>query len=171
MSSNERTLILCDIDGVLADITHRLHFIKDKAKADYAAFYGASMAEDKYIEAGEALLQRLVGFHCVSNLKTDYILITGRPERTRSLTQLWLQHYGVMFNNDTDILMRQNGDLRPASVVKVEKATKYIAEHPEYNDVWLIDNDPSVIEAFNKNLPDVSTILLKHRSQQPMEKK
>lgn len=38
-----RTLIICDIDGVLADCSHRLHYLKEKR---YDAFYGAEMLDD-----------------------------------------------------------------------------------------------------------------------------
>ena len=39
----KNALILCDIDGVLADCSHRLPYLKKK---EYDKFYGANMAED-----------------------------------------------------------------------------------------------------------------------------
>ncbi len=48
-------VILCDIDGVLADLTHRLHHQREK---NYDAFYNAvEMSHDKPIKSGLATLQ------------------------------------------------------------------------------------------------------------------
>jgi len=106
-----------DIDGTLADITHRLHFVKGKHlnggtdKPAYEAFHDA-LVHDEPIWPVIDTLRRLWAFG-----NTEIILITGRMENWRKETENWLHNHGVPFN---ELFMRPNGDHRPDWQIKRE---------------------------------------------------
>ncbi len=71
-----------DIDGTLADITHRLHFIQDEKK-DWDSFFAACI-DDAPI--GHMLdLAWYIG-------KDHYVIyVSGRSDAVRDLTRQWLE--------------------------------------------------------------------------------
>lgn len=164
-----KALVFCDIDGILADCSHRLPYLEKK---NYDEFYGATMAEDSKTQlAGVAFYAFLRGLAVLYD-NTRLIFLTGRPERTRALTRLWLRDkYPVLLSEiadleDEDIICRGDKDWRPAAEVKMDNAIKYILEHTvnsnivpgfkssDYTwgefDTFLIDDDPKVIQYFAK---------------------
>ena len=105
--------IAFDIDGTLADCTHRRHFVESKPK-DWDAFFAACIDDMPILVAIEMLdaLDR-VGWHSIA-------FFTGRPERTRVATEAWLlKHCGTSAASNV-IYMRENGDRRDDSIVKAE---------------------------------------------------
>lgn len=107
-----------DIDGTLADNSHRLHYIQGEKK-DWDSFYAAS-SEDKPIEAVTELARFLDNGGPLLNLDSDYAVVfcTGRPESTRRATGSWLSLYCQIF--PMAMYMRKDGDHRPDYVVKEE---------------------------------------------------
>lgn len=101
--------VIFDIDGVLADARHRLHLIRQNSP-DWEAFF-ARAADDSPIEPVVNLARALDQGGAI------IVLVTGRPERIRSITEAWLHHYLVPW---TYLLMRADGDRRPDTVVKME---------------------------------------------------
>lgn len=81
------TIIICDIDGVLADCSHRLHYLEEK---DYGEFYGDKVLDDELIRSGAKLLYHLWNRHFVGDNLTEVsnpiIILTGRPNRARAIT-------------------------------------------------------------------------------------
>ena len=143
-------VILCDIDGVLADLTHRLHHQREK---NYDAFYNAvEMSHDKPIKSGLATLQAF------QHIASVVLMVTGRPEHTRQATINWLADQRVDYH---DILMRKDGDHRKSGVVKVElikkrmELDKKLGNKVEY---IFIDDDPANILAVNKAYPNITCI-------------
>lgn len=166
----EKTLIICDIDGVLADCTHRLKYISGEEK-DYESFYGISMARDTLIESGQELINRLRKEH-YSYEEHELLLLTGRPERTAEITRNWLIANGVC-GHFTKMLMRKDGDFRPSPEVKVEllesllrgikprKLSKKLksawkdAAIEKYDHIWFIDDDSKNVKAVCEAFPEV----------------
>jgi len=102
------TIIVFDIDGVLSDGRHREHYLESSPK-DWVSFL-AMLADDAPIKAGiDHLLQMLPLKPCV--------LLSGRPEHTRTATTAWLQTNGV---SGVPLYLRPNRDYRAASVFKLE---------------------------------------------------
>lgn len=164
-----KALVFCDIDGILADCSHRLPYLKKKS---YDEFYGATMAEDSKTQlAGVAFYAFIRGLAVLYD-NVRLIFLTGRPERTRALTRLWLRDkYPVLLSEiaeleDEDIICRGDNDWRPAAEVKMENAIAYILEHTVNQsiitttkssdyvwgefDTFLIDDDPKVVQHFIK---------------------
>jgi hypothetical protein len=108
-----RDCYVFDIDGTLADIGHRLHFIEHQPK-NWDAFYGACH-EDTPIPAACRLASDLSGAE-------EIVLLTGRPEAIRIETDLWIRARAMLLCSR--LYMRADGDFRPDVVVKAELMEK-----------------------------------------------
>ena len=104
----ERPLALVDIDGVLADVRHRLHYIERRPR-DWDGFFAAAVDDPPHPE-GIALVRTLQSDH-------EVVYLTGRPHRLAEDTERWLTQEGVGGHR---LVMRPEGDRRPAATVKVE---------------------------------------------------
>lgn len=135
-SAERRPLAVVDIDGVLADVGHRLHFLERRPK-DWSRFFAAARHDPPHPE-GMALVADLVeGGH-------EVVLLTGRPERWRADTEAWLAEQGV----DHDLLvMRPAGDHSPAAAVKVTLLGVLARDRVV---AVVVDDDEQVIAAVNE---------------------
>jgi len=124
---SERPVVICDIDGVIADCTHRLKFIESKP-ADWDAFFEAC-SEDAPLEPMIRLLRAM-------DDEFDILYVTGRPERVRLKTILWMTHHDVPLEHSNDLFMRKDGDHRQDFAVKAEIFDKHIARdiHAVFED-------------------------------------
>ena len=114
-----------DIDGTLADCSHRLHFIKPPAgtihfnlkdvdwKPDWDSFHN-SCDQDEPIKPVLKLLHDLLP--CVDNIT----FLTGRPEQSRDKTIEWFAENAKLDVGWRDLFMRKDGDHREDYVVKRE---------------------------------------------------
>lgn len=121
-----------DIDGVLADVRHRLHHLQTRPK-DWNAFFAAAV-DDPVLEPGrEALLD-------AHEAGSTIVYVTGRPRRCRRDTIEWLQRFGMPTGT---LHMRPNHDRRPA---RFYKADVIMALAREEDVVAVIDDDDKVVE-------------------------
>jgi phosphoglycolate phosphatase-like HAD superfamily hydrolase len=128
------SIVVFDIDGVLADATHRQHHVASRPK-DWDAFF-AAVGEDPVIEEGRELLLAAAAEH-------EVVLVSGRPERTRADTVAWLERSGM---GAPRLVLRADDDWRPAAVAKLT----LIRSVGQPEDVGLVvDDDPSVVEALS----------------------
>jgi phosphoglycolate phosphatase-like HAD superfamily hydrolase len=105
--------IIVDIDGTLADCTHRLHHIQKQPK-DWDAFFAAT-AKDKPIQPMCDLLRALI----LGGARPIYV--TGRPEKTRKATEDWLERFNpTMQPYAIRLYMRADGDHRNDDILKRE---------------------------------------------------
>lgn len=95
-----------DIDGVLADVSHRLHFVEERPK-DWDAFFAAAV-DDPPLAEGLALVQEAARDCAV-------VYLTGRPERLRADTLAWFARHGLP---EGELSMRSGTDRRPARLTK-----------------------------------------------------
>lgn len=161
--------IVCDIDGTLADISHRLRHVKHPSdcglcalsptsecgfKKDWNSFFDAVYEDAVRWDVVEKLLNAL-------KEGDSFVLVSGRPERCRKDTERWLidkiytdPRWG---GNDmhATLIMRQNHDKRLDSEVKKDIYEKYLKH---YGVSLVIDDRPRVIEvwkALGLNVLDV----------------
>jgi phosphoglycolate phosphatase-like HAD superfamily hydrolase len=127
-----RPLAIVDLDGVLADVRHRLRHVDGRHK-DWDAFF-AGIPDDPPLAEGVAVLERLLADH-------EVILLTGRPERTRAATERWLSAQGLP---RLRVIMRREGDRRPARQVK-RQLVRRLAAGRTLGAV--VDDDPEVCAA------------------------
>jgi uncharacterized HAD superfamily protein len=90
--------IIVDLDGTLADCEHRKKFIEG-AKKDWKSFL-----------KDENIIQDKLNLWCasiISNFKSSHkiILVTGRNEFTRAITEEWLATYDQFY----DLLLKFHG--------------------------------------------------------------
>jgi phosphoglycolate phosphatase-like HAD superfamily hydrolase len=121
-----------DIDGVLADVRHRLHHLDGRPK-DWTAFFDAA-SDDPVLPEGLTTARELAAGH-------EVLYLTGRPERCRTATEAWLVEHGFPAGR---LLMRRDRDRRPARVTKVERLRALAAER---GVALLVDDDLRVVQA------------------------
>jgi len=126
-------LVVVDIDGVIADVRHRLHHLSGRRR-DWTAFF-ASAPDDGVLPEGRSEIERALA----EGLSLVYL--TGRPERCRSATVTWLDTHGFP---PAPLHMRSERDRRPAREFKVE-ALREIAHGVTIARV--IDDDDAVVAA------------------------
>lgn len=131
-ASSPRVAVL-DLDGVLADVRHRLTHIEGPRR-DWDAFF-AGVGDDAVLAQGRAEAERARA----SGLEIVYL--TGRPERCRADTGRWLSRHRLP---EGELIMRRDVDRRPARLVKVEALRRL----SRTRDVaYFLDDDPEVLAA------------------------
>lgn len=132
-----QNVILCDIDGTIADLSHRLHFIKNGNK-DW----------DNFFDACDKDIPILPVIDLIENFNYDTIFVTGRPEKVRQKTYEWLyKKAGIPVYSDS-LYMRKDGDYRPDAVVKAEILEEIVKNGN--NILFVIDDRPSVISMWRE---------------------
>jgi phosphoglycolate phosphatase-like HAD superfamily hydrolase len=128
-------LVVFDIDGTLANIEHRLHHVRSKPK-NWAAF-DAGIPNDKVNEpVAEA-------FHALKAIGHTIIFASGRNERTRSETELWLIRNGF-WGIGRKLYMRKADDFRSDDIVKREMLDDIISDYGKKPDM-VFDDRPRVV--------------------------
>jgi phosphoglycolate phosphatase-like HAD superfamily hydrolase len=125
------TVAVFDIDGVVADVRHRLKHLESRPK-DWGGFFGAA-GDDPPLAAGLALAADLGRQH-------DLVWLTGRPEWLRPVTTRWLEAQQLPSG---ELFLRGNGDRRPARLYKLGVLRRLSAR----DIAAFVDDDPEVIEA------------------------
>jgi len=129
-------IAVIDLDGVLADVRHRLHFLESSPK-DWDGFF-AGIPDDPVLPEGRAVVARLAEDH-------ELIYLTGRPESTRPETEAWLERHGLP---RAKVVMRRARDRRPARVTKPALLRDLVADGREV--VVVVDDDPQVCDALER---------------------
>ena len=127
-----RPFAVLDLDGVLADVTARLHHIEGGRK-DWTAFF-AGIPDDPVYPEGLAAARQLAADH-------DVVYLSGRPERTRPDTEEWLRRHQAP---PGQLLLRRDSDRRPARIVKIGQLRQLTAQRPV---AVVVDDDPAVCHA------------------------
>ena len=110
--------VLFDIDGTLADIAHRRTYLEGE-NPDWKSF-NAAMGDDTPNEPVVSLYKTLW-----SAPADNPILVTGRTEDSRMLTEQWLTWNEIPFDR---LLMRKAKDFRADHIIKEEILDRLLAE-------------------------------------------
>lgn len=112
--------VIFDLDGTLADLTHRLHFIQKEPK-DWTAFFAAC--------PGDRVIEPVARIARLCSLGNRVIIASGRSDEVRAETEAWLQKmWGNGFSGYTALYMRKAGDHRPDDIIKEELLDQIIAD-------------------------------------------
>jgi predicted kinase len=123
--------VIFDIDGTLADLTHRLPFIKN-GSSDWDGFFAAA-GNDTPIDQICALNRILADAYKV-------ILVSGRSDSIRDITEKWLADNSIRYE---ELHMRKHGDFRQDFIIKSEILDHILADGNEIE--FVIDDRPSVV--------------------------
>lgn len=132
MATSRGRIAGIDIDGVLADPSHRLHLIESRPK-DWRGFFRLAR-KDPPLPQGVALVEDLVA------RGVAVVFATGRPVHLRRATEAWLTEQGLPSG---PLYMREGGDRRPNPVVKLEL---YRSLAREFDIEVIVDDDLRVVE-------------------------
>lgn len=127
-------VVVFDIDGTLANIEHRRHWVANKPK-NWKAF-NAGMDRDT---VHEDIKWMNVNFASQGH---KIILCSGRGEEHRTITTEWLNRNGIFYD---DLYMRSAKDHRQDYIVKVELLARIREEHGE-PFLWF-DDRTQVVDA------------------------
>ena len=125
----DRPIVLCDIDGTLADGRHREHFVQGEKK-DWDSYY-ALLEHDSPIDIVVRWVRELAKDHTIC-------IVSGRPDTYQLKTTAWLMQNGIRYDW---IFMRAGGDKRPDVQVKGD----FLKWLPKEKIAFAIDDRPCVI--------------------------
>ena len=103
-------VIVFDIDGTLANVDHRRHWVVSKPK-NWAAWNAAMHLDTVH----EDIVWMLDQFEAVGT--TRIVLCSGRGSEHRAVTEQWLRDNNIYYDS---LYMRAEKDNRKDSIVKVE---------------------------------------------------
>lgn len=130
--SRRVSLAVLDIDGVVADVRHRLHHLAAPAP-DWPAFWRAA-TDDDVLPVGAACARELARKH-------DLVWLTGRPEKLRDLTRQWLADHELPYGR---LLMHPGSySTLPTRQFKLGTLLDLTRSHPIHT---IVDDDPAVID-------------------------
>jgi phosphoglycolate phosphatase-like HAD superfamily hydrolase len=136
-----KNTIICDIDGTIADLTHRLHHIhpSEGQRKNWAAFH-AGVKDDTPHHDMHFILWALVR----SGMRVIYV--SGRNEASRKDTEAWLNREG--FPNGM-LYMRADGDFRNDAIIKEEILDNHLRLTPE-DVLCVLDDRQRVVDMWRR---------------------
>lgn len=129
--------IVFDIDGTLANCSHRVHHVNGKKK-DWPAFM-AGIPDDEPIE------QMIEMNHLLNEVDLPIFLCSGRSENERADTEAWLAKHGVYYDK---MFMRSAGDYRADYIIKRELLEAIRLEG--FNPHIIFDDRQCVVDMWRK---------------------
>lgn len=136
----EKGFVLCDLDGTLANIEHRLQYAKGEQK-DWGTFFALIRLDKVRDEVYMQILEKQYEGY-------EVILVSARPDTYRTVTRDWLDLYSPALKYKT-LIMRRGGDKRPDTMVKQEIYDRYFKG--KYDIYCIYDDRPSVIRMWRSN--------------------
>jgi hypothetical protein len=131
-TAGARAIAVIDIDGVLADVRHRLKYLDQRPK-NWGAFFRAA-PKDPPLAQGVETARQLAE---VCRL----VYLSGRPEHCRRDTEEWFARHGLP---PGELRLRPGGDFRPSREFKVAELRRLQQRGPV---TVLVDDDPQVLDA------------------------
>lgn len=124
--------VIFDIDSTLANNSHRQHWLEGEKKS-WSNFLIESDKDTPYKDT--IWLCKVLYRH------STIILVTGRSEEYREVTEKWLEEYGVPYNL---LLMREQNDYCKDYIAKKKIYKKQI--EPDFNVTAVFDDNLECIE-------------------------
>ena len=129
--------VIFDIDGTVADITHRRHFVASKPK-NWAAFN-----QTMHMDAPK---HDIIAIMDTFRQENAIIMCSGRGMEWMQVTMDWLGKHGVVYDR---LYMRPVKDYRADNIIKKELLDQIIADGFE---PWLVfDDRDQVVKMWREN--------------------
>lgn len=143
----DEKVVICDLDGTLCNIDHRLHFTESMPK-DWKGFF-EGIPQDTVRTDVVKMVREALG------QDGKLIFVSARPDTYRNQTMDWLFDNLLGSGLETKyqcLIMRQANDRRPDTEVKAEIYEKYLKH---LNIVKVFDDRPVVIRMWREKGLDV----------------
>ena len=135
MNDQKKNIVICDIDGTVANNDHRQHLLKNFK--DWDKFFSQLHLDKPIYEIINKVIE-------LNKKGKKIIFITGRPEKYREQTLKWLENF---FNFNFDLIMRSDDDLRSKVLIKEE----LFKLHFQQNEVFIVfENDQDLLNLWKK---------------------
>lgn len=133
-------LIVCDLDGTVADITSRMDKAGDApSKRDKKAFQDwLNKLQKKSDLLSDTPIRYMQAFITTLSKDYDIVYLTGRDEKYRDVTQRWL--FENLFPPGR-LYMRPQDDIRPTKQYKEEMMLEVVKIYRD-SDIVVLDDDP-----------------------------
>ncbi len=131
--------VLFDLDGTIADIKHRRKFL-EQSSPDWKSF-NKLMGDDKPNLALVELYKTLW-----KSGEYELIILTGRNEEYRCLTEQWLVWNEIPFSN---LLMRADKDFRADHIIKEEML--HSLQSLGKDILFVVDDRKQVVDMWRRN--------------------
>lgn len=135
MNDQKKNIVICDIDGTIANNDHRQHFLE--GKKDWDGFF-SDLINDKPIHQ---VIKKVIDLESQGN---KIVFLTGRPERYSESTEKWLDNY---FNFSYELILRKDNDRREKLSVKKEMFSN---NFDTKKVLCIIENDLDLINMWKK---------------------
>lgn len=127
-----------DLDGTLADVSHRRHFVASKPR-NWAAWNAAQPRDPVHEPVAElARVLKAQG--------TAVVIVSGRGSEVRDSTVEWLNRHAIPFDA---LFMRTAKDYRADDIIKQELLEEVRAAG--WDPVAVVDDRPRVVRMWRDN--------------------
>jgi phosphoglycolate phosphatase-like HAD superfamily hydrolase len=132
-----------DLDGTLADPTHRLWLVL-KPDKDWRAFF-AACGDDTLIEPVAELYNSLRHSTHASYTGYHMVILSGRSDECREATEAWLERYELY---PEALYMRKAGDHRPDYMCKKDLLQQLLKDG--YEPILFVDDRDQVVNMWRE---------------------
>ena len=129
--------VIVDLDGTLANIEHRLEYVKRKSP-DWDSFY-AACKNDVPNEWCVDLMRSL----CASGIIVN--IVSARRDSERFTTLKWLDKYDIPFNQL--LMLRKGSDNTP----DVELKQDWLNGYGKKSIIFVVDDRQRVVDMWRRN--------------------
>ena len=139
----QKGIVICDLDGTLCNIEHRLHFVQnlpEGQKKDWASFF-AGIPNDTVNNPVQDMVMQYEGEGY------EIFFVSGRGEEHRDTTEAWLERVFKGYKPYKAVFMRRAGDRRDDTEVKKDIYEACFKNMPVHA---VIDDRPSVIRMWRE---------------------
>jgi len=133
--------VIFDLDGTLADLSHRLHYAKKGPTKNWKTFF-AKCGEDTPIQdvIDIYLMLERSGYKCY--------IVSGRSDEVIQETWDWLDKHSLY---PFKVIMRKQGDYREDSIVKQEMLNEHWPGDRKKDIFAVFDDRDRVVEMWRAN--------------------
>ena len=131
-------IYICDIDGTVADISHRLHFIRKEPK-DWRGFFAACPQD-------QPILPVILTIRALRDSGAQIVFVTGRSDEIRKETVEWLGKFQLV--NRSALFFRQQGDHREDKILKSELLDQVLELFPAETIAGVFEDRKQVVEMY-----------------------
>ena len=151
MYKPDKGYIICDIDGTLAEISHRLHYVKGVEKKDWKGFFSEIHNDKPRLDVARQVLD------LIANKGYNVVLVSGRSENHREATEEWFRReLDSIYGFRVALIMRGANDMRDDDIVKKDILDKYFPDKSLVKVV--VDDRRRVLNMWERELPHANII-------------